>query len=192
MHRPLRIGLDAHGVLASRNEIKSELARKLYNVTIPACNFHREQVLAGGLLTDLQYELIRSEVRKLSHEVMPEIPGALTYVPRLIGDGHQLFVITSNRESDEEFVMIAGWLQYHDLSIPLIGCGREDTKAAAVKEHNLDAFVDDSLVKLFCIQHVVRHRFLFSHSYNEGTDEGDVARRVYSWEQLYGVLGRIV
>ena len=177
------IGFDAHNVLWHRDRLKSKVARELFGVTIPPGLFQKDSVIQQGFLTDSEYTKVRQVIRGISVAELPQVEGVFTYIPQLVADGHSLFVLTSNE--GPELAMVGQWVQYHDLPLAVIGCGYNKSKAPAAQFHSLDVYVDDDLCKLFEVREVVPYRFLFTQDHNHAIEEGDIASRVSSWEDLY-------
>ncbi len=188
----MKIGLDFDGVISDCGKLKADIAKRAYGANIPAAQFKKDIVLANRWLTPDQYDEISRAVY-FTREVglrLAAVDGVFSCLPRLMEDGHSVLVITSRMEIDLEIAK--EWSKKQGLSVELVGVGYRNSKARTAL--GLDVYVDDDLHKLEPLVGVVPHLFLFSWQYNERFNEGGVAVRVSSWEELYqriGVLARI-
>lgn len=57
----MKIGLDFDGVISDCGRLKSDYARKLYGVSVPAGQFKRDFVIGNGWLTAEQLATIEWE-----------------------------------------------------------------------------------------------------------------------------------
>lgn len=185
----MKIGLDFDGVISDSGKLKSRCARILFGVEIPGGLFKKEIVLANRWLTSAQYDEVTRAVyySKEFGSLIEPVEGALSYVPRLFRDGHELLVITSRLEIDLEIAR--EWARRRNLALRFAGVGLGAGKAKAAT--GLDVYVDDDLHKLEPLVGVVPHLFLFSWGYNRHLDAAQVAVRVSSWEDLYRRIAAI-
>lgn len=185
----MRIGLDFDGVISDCGALKSETARRLYGIDVPSERFKKELVIGDGLLTLEQYRRLQEVIygtREYGLTAKP-VGGVLEAIPRLLDAGHDLRVITS-RDGIQLDVALE-WAATHGISLDFTGVGYGASKAGAAA--GLDLYVDDDLDKLEPLVGIVPHRVLFSWGYNAHIDEGDVAIRVASWQDLTDMVGRM-
>lgn len=182
----MKIGLDFDGVISDCGKLKSDGARKLYGVDIPSAKFKKEIVVGEKHLTAGQYRELQKIIygtRKMGF-LMEPVEGVLHCIPQLYADGHTVLIVTSRGEVELEIAKERSTRQ--GLQLDFVGVGYGNSKAGAAA--GLDLYVDDDLDKLEPLVGVVPHRFLFSWGYNAHVDIGSVAKRVASWEELYGII----
>lgn len=185
----MRIALDFDGVLSDCGALKAVHAKRMFGFDIPVEQFKKELVvkeLVGeekGILTLAEYKALKTEIYT-NMEIgltMKPVEGMLEFLPRLINEGHEIRVITSRHGETLEVAM--AWTEKQGLSLEFTGVGCGKSKAPATV--GFDLFVDDDLDKIEPLMDTVPHRFLFGWGYNEHIEEGDVAKRIESWEELY-------
>lgn len=185
----MRIALDFDGVLSDCGALKAIHTKRMFGLDIPCELFKKELVvkeLAGeehGLLTLAEYRELQKAIY-CDMEVgltMEPVESMLEFLPRLINEGHELRVVTS-RHGDSLEIAIA-WAEKQGLALEFTGVGYGKSKAPATA--GFDLFVDDDLDKIEPLIDIVPHRYLFGWGYNEHVDEGDVAKRIEGWEELY-------
>ncbi len=178
----MRIGLDFDGVISDCGTLKCLAAKAMYGLDIPSSEFKKELVLGRGLLTQPQYRELQNAIYGTWEygQRMEPVPGVLEAIPALRAAGHDLRVVTSR---EGEMLKIAqDWAASKGIDLAFEGVGHDKSKAVAAA--GLDVFIDDDLDKLEPLVDVVPHRFLFSWGYNSHIQEGDVARRVASWQEF--------
>jgi uncharacterized HAD superfamily protein len=180
----MRIGLDFDGVISDAGRLKSLGIEELFGLKIPPEEVKKELVISRRLLTAEQYRTMQKfiyESREIGLRMEP-VPGVFEYLPRLTQDGHQIRIITSR---DGQALEVAKeWTQNHKLKLECVGLGYGVEKTGAATGFNV--FVDDDLDKLAPLKNMIPNLFLFSWGYNRHIDETGIARRVQSWEELYG------
>lgn len=182
----MKIGLDFDGVISDCGRLKSDGAKKLYGVDIPAAKFKKEIVVGEKHLTAEQYRNLQRIIygtREIGFLMKP-VDGVLYYLPRLVAGGHTVLIVTSRGEV--ELQIAREWSVSHGLQLEFVGVGYNNSKAEAAA--GLDFYVDDDLDKLEPLVGVVPHRFLFSWGYNAHVDVGTIAKRVASWEELHRII----
>lgn len=186
----MKIGLDFDGVISDCGKLKSENAKRFYNIDIPPRSFKREFVVNHGILTSEQYDLLLDKIygtRQIGLNMEP-VEGALEFLPILKKENDELVIITSRKEGGTKIAR--EWMQRYGLDIKLIGIGGSVSKAQAC--NGLDVYVDDDLNKLEPLIGIVPYRFLFSQDYN--TDvfvPENIATRIKSWSHLYEEISKI-
>lgn len=184
----MRIALDFDGVLSDCGTLKMEQAKRLYGVDIPAERFKKELIvkeLAGdeGVLTMQEYRALQDLIYgdpEVGMSMQP-VSGMLEYLPRLLNEEHEVRIVTSR--AGHMLEIARAWAEKHALDLEFTGVGHGKSKAPATE--GFDLFVDDDLDKIEPLIETVPHRYLFNWGYNAHVDEGDVAIRVESWEELY-------
>lgn len=179
----MRIGLDFDGVLSDCGALKSDCALEFFGVRIPAERFKKEIVLGEGLLTAAQYRDLQERIygtREIGLRMSP-VPGVLDVLPRIMGDGHEVRIITSR--SGEMLAIAAEWCDKHGLELDFRGVGYGVSKADEAR--GMDVYVDDDLDKIAPLIDVVPYRFLFSWGYNAHEEPEGIAERVSSWDELH-------
>ncbi|OGN03968.1 MAG: hypothetical protein A2831_00160 [Candidatus Yanofskybacteria bacterium RIFCSPHIGHO2_01_FULL_44_17] len=182
----MKIGLDFDGIISNCGKLKSDGAKKLYDVDIPPVKFKKEIVVGEKHLTMEQYHELQKIIygtREIGF-LMEPVDGVLHFLPRLVADGHIVLVVTSRGEI--ELGIAKEWSIQKGLQLDFIGVGHGKSKANAA--NGLDFYVDDDLDKLEPLVDIVPHRFLFSWGYNAHVDVGAIAKRVASWEELYRTI----
>lgn len=179
----MNIGLDFDGVISDCGHLKSEAARRIFDVTISPDEFKTELVVGKGILTLEQYRHLQKRIYETSDFAMQMLPvdGALEYVPCLQNEGHTLRCITSRGEQGCDIAR--AWMKQRGLTLPLVGIGGGMPKTEACR--GLDVYVDDDLDKLQPLVKVVPQRYLFGWGYNRHTHDAVIAERVESWKELY-------
>src|SRR3989344_6119641 len=185
----MRIGLDFDGVISDCGKLKSDGAKKLYGVDIPPAKFKKEIVVGEKHLTAEQYRELQKSIygTKELGFLMELVDGAHYYISQLVADGHTVLVVTSRGEVELEIAK--EWSIRQGLQLNFVGVGYGNSKADAAS--GLDFYVDDDLDKLEPLVGVVPHRFLFSWGYNAHVEVGNVAKRVASWKELYGIITKL-
>jgi uncharacterized HAD superfamily protein len=118
---------------------------------------------------------------------MEPVEGVLHFLPKLIGQGHTIRIVTSR---DNQSLEIAReWTRKKGLKLNFVGLGYGVSKAGATD--GFDVFIDDDLDKLETLVGIVPYRFLFSWSYNAHIEAGHIARRINSWEEIYHTIQAI-
>lgn len=182
----MNIGLDFDGVIANCGELKSETAKRLFGIKIPPEKFKKEAIISNGILDPEQYE----ELQKTAYGtreiglLMKPVDGAIGYISRLLFDGHSIKVITSR---DPDSMQVATeWMAKKGLFLRFISSEGKQDKAEKAK--GLDIFIDDDLKKLEKLSGVVPFLFLFSWGYNASEKEKGIAKRVFSWKEIYQTI----
>ena len=75
------------------------------------------------------------------------------------------------------------------LSLPLVAVGGGASKAKACS--GLNVYMDDDLDKLEPLVNIVPNRFLFSWGYNSHVWEGNIAKRISSWQDFYKEIEKL-
>ena len=139
----------------------------------PMFSFTKEWVLAdkslmegGALLTisDEQYNAMKVVLyeRPEYAENIPEVPGAVSAIKKLVHDGHDVTIVTSRGPGIPQQVVEA-WLLKHELNVPVIYGVKDKTLLL----HDYDLFVDDTKRHLAPGDSSYRAvRMLFMHHYN--------------------------
>ncbi len=177
----MKIGLDFDGVITDCGLLKSEGAKKLFGISIPAEKFKKEIVLGEGLLTIDQYRAIQKFIyNNLELGLkMKAVEGLFEGILQL-KQKHDLQIITS-RYGDSLMVAKA-WLDRNKIYIPITGAGRGVSKSNSA--NGCDIFIDDDLEKLTELQNVVPKLFLFSWPYNSHELLPDYVEKVNGWSQF--------
>lgn len=178
----MRIGLDFDGVISDCGTLKCLAAKTMYGVDIPSSEFKKELVVGRGLLTQPQYRELQNAIYGTWEygQRMEPVPGVIEGIAALKSAGHDVRVVTSRE--DVMLQIARDWAASRGLELPFEGVGHDKSKAVAAA--GLDVFIDDDLDKLQPLVGIVPHRFLFSWGYNDHIVEGDVARRVASWQEF--------
>lgn len=184
--KKMKIGLDFDGVISNCGKLKADCAKRLYGIDIPPAKFKKEIVVGEKHLTAEQYRELQKIVygtREVGF-LMEPVDGVLHYLPRLVADGHTVFVVTSRNEIGIEIAR--EWSTRQGLlQLDFVGVGYGNSKANAAS--GLDLYVDDDLDKLEPLVGVVPHLFLFTWPYNAHVNVGTIAKRVGSWKELYRI-----
>lgn len=179
----MRIGLDFDGVITDCGKLKSEGARRLYEVDIPPERFKTELVVGAGILTKEQYKYLQTQIYETSElgSQMEIVEGAFYYISKLLEENHDICIVTSRNNLAAKIAK--EWLDENKLDLPLTAvAGIPKTEACK----GLEVYVDDDLDKLEPLVNIVPKRFLFSWGYNTHIDvDPKVAKRVSSWSDLY-------
>jgi len=182
----MEIGFDFDGVITDCGQLKSDGAKKLYDVDIPAGRFKKELVVGNNLLTAQEYHRLQ-EVVYGTREVgllMEPVIGVLQYLPRIIRDGHSVTIITSRGDIGVEIAK--EWSLKRNLVLNFIGVGHKDNKAEAAT--GLDIYMDDDFDKLESLIGIVPRLFLFSWEYNKHIKNIDPVVRVESWKEFFNSI----
>jgi len=179
----MNIGLDFDGVISDCGKLKFDGAKKLYNLEIPSRQFTKERVVGQGLLSLEDYRELQRNIYNTKEIafLMEPVAGMLSYLPKLVADGHKVLVISSR--NGEGLEIAREWALLRGLALDFSGVGYGNSKAKAVI--GSDVYVDDDLDKLELLIGIVPHLFLFSWDYNQHLNEGTAIKRVSSWEELY-------
>ncbi len=179
----MEIGLDFDGVITDCGQLKSDGAKKLYNVYISPGRFKKELVLGNNILTAQEYHRLQ-EIVYGTREVgllMEPVAGVLQYLPRIIRNGHSVRIITSRGDAGVEIAR--EWSLKRNLVLNFIGVGHKDNKVEAAT--GLDIYMDDDFDKLKSLIGIVPRLFLFSWEYNKHIKNIDPVIRVESWKEFF-------
>jgi hypothetical protein len=176
----MKIGLDYDSVITDSRELKSVAAKELFSLDIPYEIFKRDPAVTRGLITDQQYRAVQRAVyyEKKYNDQAKEVTGSIETIKRLLGEGHELRVVTG-RDGDAAYHAHM-YLRARGVDIPLYGVGNVSKREGA---RGLDIFVDDDLDKLEDLD--VKNRYLFSWEFNEHLTLPDKIVRIHSWKDLY-------
>ncbi len=175
----MNIGLDFDGVIADSTGIKLNLAKELFGATIKPNQWRRDIILGEKLLAEDAYDHVQELVYgsdEYGFKLTP-IVGALDSINILLQSNHTLTIVTSRVEHKLEIA--EKWARTHDIALPLIGAGRNKSKAPYLE--GFDIFVDDGLQKLLHVVDTVKHCFLFDQPYNSDEALHEKIIRVYDW-----------
>lgn len=177
------IGLDFDGVIANSPNLKSEVAKELYGVQIPADCFKKEMVTSMGLNLE-QYRHVQHIVYGTERGLLMEpMKDALVCIARLQRK-HETVILTARTDNDLEIAR--QWAQIKAMdNIGFVGVGYETPKTKLVLDLGLDVYVDDYPKKLIELLGYVRYLFLFSWRYNQDFQETQAIKRVDSWKRIY-------
>lgn len=178
----MNIGLDFDGVIADTMELKQKLAKKFYNVDVPAHRFKEYMVVEDGLMTQPEYRKLMNAVcgdMKYGLDIN-EMDSAISSIKNFIKKGHSLKVITSREDSELE--VAKEWCRRHDLDLEIISVGYGKNKVEAAQD--LGAYIDDDLPKLAPLIGVVPKLFLFTQEHNKIKQVPKEIRRIYHWREL--------
>ncbi|MBS3088001.1 hypothetical protein J4226_05395 [Candidatus Pacearchaeota archaeon] len=180
----MNIGFDFDGVFSDCGQLKSEWAKKLHGLNIPAEKFKKELIIETGTLTLSQYGYLQKQIyetREIGLTMSP-VEGAFEISSRLQMEGHNLSIITSRGESASEIAR--EWMRLKKSYIPIVGIGGGISKAEACK--GLDVYMDDDMGKLIEIGEIVPNKYLFSWGYNSHIKLPEsIGKRVESWQHFY-------
>jgi uncharacterized HAD superfamily protein len=180
----MKIGCDFDGFFSNCGQLKSDGAKFLYGLNIPAEKFKKELVVDTGILTLNQYRHLQKQIyetREIGLTMLP-IDGVPEIPYKLQKDGHELAIVTSRGGQASQIAR--EWLEEKRLDIPLIGIGGGVSKAKACE--GLDAYVDDDMDKLLEVEKVVPNRYLFSQGYNQHINlPKSTGKRINSWQHFY-------
>ncbi|MBL1434252.1 hypothetical protein COB87_001620 [Candidatus Wolfebacteria bacterium] len=182
----MKIGLDFDGVIANCGKLKSDVAKMLFDLDIPPHKFKREIVIGEGHLTAEQYlnlQMTIYETREYGF-LMEPVAGVLECVPKLLALGHTILVVTSRGEA--ALKIAKEWSAEQGLTIDFVGLGYGVSKAEACR--GLDVYIDDDLDKLKPLVGIVPHRYLFSWGYNMHVANGNIAKRMVSWDEFHNTI----
>jgi hypothetical protein len=185
----LRVGLDGDGVVLDGAEAKSRASRILFGIDIPPRFAKRELLVREGIITSKQYDAIKDFAYKVREQALTFqfVPGAREHIDRMLRDGWFVPVISSRPEVAARHIVEL--FQLHGWDIPVLSNGMSKDKTAIVRDlGGLDVYVDDSIEALQCLVGVVPRLYLFDQPYNRDEDPGDIAVRVYSWQEFYSLL----
>jgi len=185
----MKIGLDFDGVISDAGQLKSDGAKRIYGVDIPPEKFKTEIVVGQGLLTFEQYKNLQKQIygtRDLGLLMKP-VDNVREYCDKLLVDGHELKIITSRGQLESEIAN--EWMKKFGLSLPLVAIGGGVSKAKACS--GLNVYMDDDLDKLEPLVNIVPNRFLFSWGYNSHVWEGNIAKRISSWQDFYKEIEKL-
>ena len=183
--KKLRLGFDFDSVISDCSTLKAEYAKQLYNFDIRPEIFKWYPLVTEGIMTKEQYITVQRAIYdgEESNSRMPAVDGALTYLPKLISEGHDIRVVTGRAGVTAD--LARRWLAKHELNIPLYGVGPTNIKTAECV--GLDFFVDDDLEKLQHLVGTVPNLYLFHWEYNKNVANEGVAKRVHSWREIYDI-----
>lgn len=185
MKRKLKIGLDFDGVIADSAPLKPLTAKRMFGIDIPAESFNRKHLVEAGYITTGQYDELQMAV---FHDWdvgqhMEPVAGAIEYIQLLLGEEHQVQVI-SNR-SGKSVLVAKRWMAKHGIDLEIVGVGYGVSKSPAATDLCLDVFIDDDFEKLRPLHGIVPNLFLLHSECGKDIELGMVASQVFSWPEFY-------
>ncbi len=179
----MRIGLDFDGVICDCGRLKSECAKILYGIDACSADFRERLLVDRKRLTESQYRNLQKFVYedRRAFPIMSLVPEVLFFISRLVSENHSLRVITGRTGIGLQIA--EEWSLSQGLQLEFTGVGFGKNKAEDVK--GLDLYVDDDLKILQPLSGIVPNLFLFSWDYNFHQKEGEIAKRIASWRELY-------
>lgn len=185
----LKVGLDFDGVISDNLDLKTRVAKTLFEKDLPSHIWHDSSTVMKHIpATDyraLQQAIYNDRRFGLN---MRQVPRAREFIERLQHEGWcELKVVSARFEGSAEIAR--EWMFLQKLNLPLVEVGYGVSKEYAAA--GLDAFVDDDYKKLIELIGVVPCRYLFSWPYNESDSLVGIDGRVKYWSELYWILHKI-
>lgn len=182
----MKIGLDFDGVFVDSHGLKSQLLKEIFGADVPVEACRRIIQEHCGRKAFKQYRTVQRLVyeTKQYHQRLEPQPGALRRIQQLKERGHTLIILSSR--SPQAAALARQWLAAKDVSLPFYATGRRDSsKAVLARELQLDAFVDDDLIKLAQLIGIVERLSLFRQPHNAHiNDAGPKIEIVRSWAEI--------
>lgn len=182
----MRIGLDFGGVIANHHALKVAEARALF----PRLAIRGEADVLRAVLLPKVGEAAYAELLSRIQERTLEIPlyaDAPDSMERLVGRGHQFFVVTTQATVPRE--VIAAYLAQHALPIEGLSVVRSDEgKYEACREFRVEAFLDDNLSVLEMLRPLGIPLFLAN--FHRAEIAAPFARPVASWAEFARILSQ--
>jgi len=158
---------DLHGVFIdcrSINELRSEVAKKLFGINISPQDFRRSKVIGSGWLLEEQYSRVGKEVYGNWEYVsrMKPINGYQNFNNFVENKNIRLVIVTS--VVDEMLVYAKRWLKNHKINFEKVfGVGISGDRTHFLDEFQADVYIDDRIDNLERIQKTLKlpcHKFL--------------------------------
>jgi hypothetical protein len=178
-----RIGIDCHRTIINTPEALKRIAKRKYNVSIPADQLTREGIV-GRYLSLRTYEdiigtVITRAVYTLRH--VREVPGAIEAITQLQNEGHYVEIVTSSGHRAHEVIL--RWLNAHHLEMPTRSVGRHALKGHVATDYHV--FLDDNVEQVdSCRQAGTPYVFLLTTPTNKNKTTPEGVIRVKDWKEF--------
>lgn len=189
---------DLHGVFInckSIDELRSEIAQKLFRVGIPYQDFRRSKVVGNKWLSEEQYSEVSKEVYTNWNYVsrMRPIGGLGKFNTFVESRNIRLIIITS--VVDEMVICAKRWLKIHEVNFEKIfGIGINGDRVHFLDKFQANVYIDDRLENLEKIQKLYDqtcHKFLMASHRNSKNESSASIIKVNNLENLTHELQQI-
>jgi len=176
----LKIGLDIDGVVADSFPIFIKGLNKRYGKNLISLTNYDITVEYESDWDDIN-QFFREEMETLFESPEP-MEGALQGIQDLLSAGYEIVYITMRKPGDEERITLK-WLKKNKIPHAKVIFVGEMSKIDAVRENNIDIFVEDSMSNALEIAAIGVPVILLDATYNQGNMPKGVMRSL-NWKQI--------
>jgi len=178
----MKIGLNFDGVVTDFAASRDLASRLLFKIRLSS-KYSDEELLAKGVLSHEQYQLLRTMIFKSSDLGLRIIPNkhCLSTLQQFAHKGWS-YKIISQREGQAAEIARA-WLKSQGQEPDFVSWSQDGPKADFMSD--LDVYIDHDLRFLSQLIQLVPRRYLMSCSYNQKHETRGIAIRVNDWPSFY-------
>lgn len=176
----LKIGLDIDGVLADSFPVFRTELNKYYGKNVLKIDDYDIAKVYDVDWEDL--EIFFNEKVEYLFSAPKIMDGALETINQWLASGHEIIIVTARRKGLEEKITLE-WLQKNSVPHDKIVFAGGASKTIAVREYQIDVFVDDFMSNALEIAALDVPVLLLDAPYNQGKLPGGVVR-CYDWEDI--------
>lgn len=178
----MKIGIDFEGVIANTPKLKAELARKIYNKSIPPSMFDEKFVVGSQLITLEQYKNIERTVfcSENVYLEIEELDNSVSSLKKLLKKGIEITIFSDTEKTGKS--NIEKWLKKQGLNMPI---------GIPNSVENLNLFISSDLKKLKSLKPFVKNLFLYIWGFNKDLDCGYSIRRFNNWAELTSYISNM-
>ena len=189
----MKIGVDIDNVLSNFNE---ELLKEFLE--------HDKQLRNTGVInkdadfiTKGMFDWSKEEsddfyynnIERIAKELKAK-EGASEYIQKLRKDGHEIYIISGrdNGEYSDPYKLTKDWLNKYQIEydkLILTNAYNSTEKAKICIENDIEIMIDDSTSVYKAVSERGINALLMDTLYNRKVDK---FRRVYDWEEIYGLI----
>lgn len=178
--RQLRIGLDIDGVVADSFPVFLRKMNEFFGKDLATIDNYNMAELYG-VDWETMSKFFDDHIEYLYSEPLP-MPGALQGITKLLDKGHEIVYVTARNPGIEEEVTLK-WMNEKSIPFDKIVFMGNACKTTAVKEYDLNVFVEDHSGNALKIFDYGIDVFLFDAPYNKIKLPQGITR-CYNWSEL--------
>ena len=135
-------------------------------------------------------KFMNAYIRQALTEAKPK-EDAVEIIKKLKTEGHTIMIITARHDNNIQDVynISKDWLKRYDIPYDKLVVNSTD-KAEKCKENGINLFIDDIINNCENVHNELNIPvYLFDSPYNQ-KHENTAIKRVFSWKELYGEIGK--
>lgn len=184
----LKIGLDIDGVVANSFPVFKRELNRYYGKNIMEINQYDMAKLYDVTWDDLQ--IFFDEHMPSLFSMAEPMAGAVETIHHWLKEGHEIVFVTARKCGEEERVTLK-WFEDHCIPKDKVIFVGGASKTFAIREFELDIFVEDFMGNALEIASIGVPVLLFNAPYNEGKLPKGVTR-CYDWDGIKQCIAKLV